>query len=453
MTMSTIVIVPLYWQANMNVTFALARKLRSLGHRVLYAGIPDTEERIRSQGFDFVPIFSAIFPRGALPAQAADEAKGKFLGAAGVNARVQAMCELCRDGELAKATHSLRPDLFLVSNHLPWAGIAAWKMGVPVIMFSSVIVSAQDSMAPPISSATIPSSGVISRLGIWWEWKKTLLRRRLLARVSGLWKSSAYLKDLALATDFPPSKIDFDIAPWPRLSFPELIFIPECFDFPRATPIEGAFYVEPSVDIERRDKDFPWEKLDGRPLIYCSLGSIVTFKYLVPAKRFFQVLLDALEQRPDLQGAVAIGHYLKPEDFKRPANVILVDEAPQVALLKRASIMVGHAGSGCIRESIYCGVPMVLCSLGFDAAGNTARALYHGVAVWADFRNASKEQLGVAIDKLLSDPSCSQSARRMSQKFVELQDRMPSIAIIEKVLAESSLSTRLSVGKAGPGAS
>src|SRR5437899_4050471 len=168
--MATIVIAPLYWHGNMNVTFALAKNLQSRGHRVYYACIPDMEERVRSQGFDFVAVFSSVFPSGALAEQFANEAKGKYLGAAGVNARVQAMCELCRNGEMAKATRSLHPDLFLVSNHMPWLGIDAWKTGKPVVMFSSVIVSTRDSMAPPIHSDTIPSSNLISRFGIWREW-------------------------------------------------------------------------------------------------------------------------------------------------------------------------------------------------------------------------------------------------------------------------------------------
>ena len=76
--MANIVIAPLYWQANMNVTFALARKLRDRGHRICYACIPDTEARIRSQGFDFVAIFSGVFPPGTLAAQSTDEAAGKY---------------------------------------------------------------------------------------------------------------------------------------------------------------------------------------------------------------------------------------------------------------------------------------------------------------------------------------------------------------------------------------
>lgn len=433
--MANIVIAPLYWQANINVTFALARKLQSRGHRVLYACIPDTEQRIRSQGFDFVPVFSSVFPPGTLAAQAANEAAGKYLGAAGVNSRIKAMCELCRNGEAARTTDEFNPDLFLVSNHLPWLGIGAWKTAAPVIMFSSIIVSMRDSIAPPLNSLTIPSLRLASRIKVTCEWEAARIRRKVLNRISGFGKSSGYLKDLAVTLGYPVSDIDFNVAPWPRLSLPELIFFPQFFDFPRATPIKGAFYVEPSVDTERKDKEFPWEKLDGRPLIYCALGTLVTFKHLALVKRFFQALLDAMRLLPDLQAAVAIGNHLKAEDFVCPENVILADNAPQLALLKRAKLMIGHAGTGGVRESMFYGVPMVLCPLGFDAPGNSARAVHHGVAVRADFQKVSAQELKMAINKVLADPSYSESARRISHRFVELEKQSPSIAVIESALA------------------
>jgi len=432
---SNIVIAPLYWHANINATFALARALQRRGHRVHYVCIPDTEERIRSQGFDFTPLFAGVFPPGTLAAQYANEAEGKYLGAAGINARVEAMCDLCRNGELARITHNLHPDLFLVSNHLPWVGIDAWKTGAPVIMFSSVIVSTPDSLAPPINSDTIPGSTLATRVKVLWEWQKLKLRRKIVERVSGLANTAFYLKKLAVASGYPVRDIDFNALPWPRLSLLELVFFPQCFDFRRATPVKGAFYVGPSVDTERKDNDFPWEKLDGRPLVYCSLGSLVSFKHRMAAKRFFQELLDAMGQRQDLQAAIATGNYLKPGDFRCPDNVILTDDAPQVALLKRARVMVGHGGSGCIRESMYYGVPMLLLPCTFDGPGNAARAVHQGLALQADFQKVSVQELKIAIDKLLNDPSYSESAKRMSKKCMDLQDEMPSIRIIENTLA------------------
>ena len=434
--MANIVIAPLYWHADLNASFALVKKLQSRGHRVTYICIPETEKRIRSQGFDFIPIFSSVFPPGTLARQYANEAAGKFLGVAGVNGRVQGMCELCRNGEVAKATAHLRPDLFLVSNHMAWEAIDVWKTGVPVIMFGTLLSSMPDSRVPPINSSTIPSSSLVSRLKVLWEWEKVKLRRKIVGGLSGLSKTSDYLRQLAVSAGYRASDIGFDALPWPRLSlFPELVFFPECFNFPCAAPIKGMFHVEPSIDVDRKDKEFPWDRLDGRPLVFCSLGSLVTFKYLALSKRFFQTLLDVMRQRPDLQAAVAIGHYLEPEDFDCPENVILVDVAPQLALLKQARLMVGHAGSGCVRESIFFGVPMLLLPSTFDGPGNAARATYHGIALTADFRKVSIRELDHMIAELLDDPSYLEAAKLMSREFVELEAQAPSVSIIESALA------------------
>ena len=64
---------PFHWASDLNPTFALARKLRNRDHRVHYLCIPDTAERIRSQGFDFTPVFSRAFPEGIQPPDGDDK--------------------------------------------------------------------------------------------------------------------------------------------------------------------------------------------------------------------------------------------------------------------------------------------------------------------------------------------------------------------------------------------
>ena len=97
--MATIVFMPFHWASDLNPTFALARKLRNRGHRVHYLCIADTEPRIRSQGFDFTPIFSRAFPKGTLANQSESEAQGKRYGLAEFRDRFQGTCELLREGD------------------------------------------------------------------------------------------------------------------------------------------------------------------------------------------------------------------------------------------------------------------------------------------------------------------------------------------------------------------
>src|SRR6185503_11846744 len=198
--------------------------------------------------------------------------------------RFQGTCELLREGELNRAIRHLHPDLLLTSSGTPWVGIAAYKTGVPVISFCSTLISIEDSVIPPFSTELIPKPTWPSRWRIWFEWKKLFWSRR---RRSRDWDISEDLKALARDCGYPPEKIDFRVETWPRLLLPELVFFPKELDFPRSRKPEGAFFIEASVDMQRKDGGFPWDRLDdNKSLVYCTLGSLLPFKFASRAARF-----------------------------------------------------------------------------------------------------------------------------------------------------------------------
>jgi len=427
---------PFHWAADMNASFALARKLQDRGHRIVYLTIPDTEDRIRGQGFDWLPVFAKVFPKGELEKQSAAETQGKAYGADEFKARLRGMCELLRNNEISLATSGIRPDLFLVSNGMPWVGIAACKTRIPVIQFSSTLISVEDWSVPPFRTTLVPDNSLLSSMRIMLAWKKLFLRRRSRNRA---WDISSELKALARDCDFPRAKIDFKVETWPRLKLPELVFCPKELDFPRRKIPEGAFFVEASIDLRRKDVSFPWSRLEERrPLVFCALGSLATTKAAPQALRFFQMFLDAIRERPTLQAVAAIGSYLKPGQFNCPANAMLVSHAPQIELLKRSALMVGHGGFSSVKECVYMGVPMLLVPLSYDEPGNAARVVYHKMGLRLQLEEVSAGTLGQCMDKLLGDAEYRDNARRMSQKFVEIEERSPACQIIEKTLAESS---------------
>ena len=436
--MGLVVFMPFHWASDMNPTFALARKLLDRGHRVHYLGIPDIAERIRSQGFDFSPVFSRAFPEGALAKQYESEAQGKLYGVTEFMARFRKTCEHLREGELDRATRQLHPDLYLISSGTPWVGIAACQTGVPVICFSSTLISVEDSTVPPFNTDLIPRDTALSRLRTWLEWKKLFLRRRLFSRA---WDISEDLKTLARHCGYPPAKIDFRVETWPRLLLPELVFFPKDLDFPRARNPDGAVFIEAAVDIERRDGDFPWAWLDDdKRLVYCTLGTVVPFKAPSRVAQFFQMFMDAMAKRPAFQGVVTISNYLNAGDFNCPANVLIVSEAPQVEVLKRASLMVSHGGVTGLKESAFMGVPMLLIPIHYDEFGNAARVVYHRLGARLQLKEVSAFELGRLIDSVLTDSSYSARAKLMSEKLVKLERQSPGVAIIEDTLSGEKLS-------------
>jgi zeaxanthin glucosyltransferase len=433
--MATIVLLPFHWAANMNATFALARRLRGRGHRVIFLGIPDTEERIRSQGFEFLPIFESAFPRGALDEQQVNEASGRSNGLSVFRDRVLATCELLGQGEIERALGSVRPDLFVVASATPWVGIGAWKTGVPVVTYSSSLISTWNPEAPPLQTALSPGHGVVSRLRNRLAWRGLFLLQRLLVPLR--FKIFDDVKEFARRFGYPLDSIDFTGESWPRLHLPNLVFCPPEFDFPRLRLPAGAVFVEPSVDTERRDPAFPWERLqNNRPLIYCALGSVAPSKYVRPITTFFQAFLDAMAERPHWQAVVATGPRVAAGALRCPPNVVIVPEAPQLEILARASLMVSHGGFSSVKECIFHGVPMVLLPMFHDHPGNAARVVHHGLGVRGRFV-ADPTKLGRWMDTVMGDPAYRERARRMSQIFRDWEARSPGVEVVERIAAGS----------------
>ncbi|MEH1934501.1 MAG: hypothetical protein V7L14_12435 [Nostoc sp.] len=71
--MATIVFYVSTLQGEFNGSLKLAKTLKSLGHKVLYLGLSDSEERVRQQGFSFLPILEKWFPKGFFQQQDQNE--------------------------------------------------------------------------------------------------------------------------------------------------------------------------------------------------------------------------------------------------------------------------------------------------------------------------------------------------------------------------------------------
>jgi UDP-N-acetylglucosamine:LPS N-acetylglucosamine transferase len=72
---------------------------------------------------------------------------------------------------------------------------------------------------------------------------------------------------------------------------------------------------------------------------------------------------------PEIQVVLAKGNNIELSELGSiPSNVIIVDKAPQIDLLKRASLCISHAGLNSTLESLAQGVPMVAIPLGYTSS-------------------------------------------------------------------------------------
>lgn len=215
-----------------------------------------------------------------------------------------------------------------------------------------------------------------------------------------------------------------------------LVLCPRVFDLPEVPSREGRHYLEASIDLERREPDgFPWERLDGsRPLVYCSLGSHP--QDYEKSEELFQAVLDAARQRPGWQLVLAAGQaYIGSPIFRDvPPNVVAVEWVPQLAVLKKAAVMITHGGLGTVKECIYFSVPMVVFPMAFDQPENALRIARHGLGLPGNVRNLSAAHVLHLVDRVLADPRFPAKTAAMSSVFQELETSGMGARVVEELL-------------------
>lgn len=91
----------------------------------------------------------------------------------------------------------------------------------------------------------------------------------------------------------------------------------------------------------------------------------------------FSAIAEAVGVRPGMQLVLWIGPALDSMQISSlSANCIVVNNAPQVELLKRSALCITHAGLNTAVESLTQRVPMVAIPVLIDQPGAAARIAY-----------------------------------------------------------------------------
>jgi UDP:flavonoid glycosyltransferase YjiC (YdhE family) len=217
--------------------------------------------------------------------------------------------------------------------------------------------------------------------------------------------------------------------------FPTLITCPQEFDFPGTPRGENTTYIESLIDVGRKEVPFDWDRVDpAKPLIYCSLGSQThMYKH---THGFFAAVAKAMSLRPDRQLIMATGGNPKAEDFGATAtNVIVVNWAPQLEILAKASIVITNAGLGTIKDCVFFGAPMIVFPVRWEQPNNAARVAYHGLGVRGDIDNASVPRILSLIDAIEQSPSFKSRVAAMSRAFRQAEAQERGATTIERILS------------------
>jgi zeaxanthin glucosyltransferase len=409
---------------HLNAMAALARKMRSRGHEVVFVGIPDIEPAIRAAGLTFVPYCENEFPVGSL-----DQYLAPISTLHGLAAVENTNLHLTPG--LAKAAFEHLPQLIKEIE------IQAIVMDTLHRFLELIPLSLNIPCVHIWTTLHIDGTGTTPACIYDWPHEDTPeARARNLEGLKKLGSMSSASLDLAKAYAAKTGlKIDWTN---PATAVPRLAVItqtPKEFDF-EGIPWPPQFhYAGPFHESAGRAPiAFPWEKLNGKPLIYASLGTLVN-----GLDHVYKTILAAVENLSESQVVLSIGTNIDPDRLGPiPANPIIVRSAPQIELLERAALCITHAGLNTTLESLTHGVPMVAIPIAYDQPGISARIAHHGVGEFVNLDNLSVTNLLELIRKVLTNRSYTDRAEYFKEVIAKTRGLDIAADVIERACEKKS---------------
>ncbi|NJR21091.1 MAG: glycosyltransferase [Richelia sp. CSU_2_1] len=402
---------------HLNAMIPLGNELLRRGHRVTVFNFLDARSRTLAGGLEFQPLAEDEFPLGA-SAKILTE-MGKLSGIAALKYNFQNLPKTSRV-ILKTAPVAIKNsgiEALLVDQFSPEGGTVADILNLPFItVCNGLILNREPSIPPAVTTWKYSQTWQGSlRNRVGYRLLNTITKpiRKTIAEFRKEWKLPLYSH--------------------PNDYYSKLAQIgqqPAEFDFPRQNlPPHFHFtgpYQNPAL---RQSVPFPFEQLTGKPLIYASMGTIQN-----RLLETFQTIASACEDL-DAQLIIDLGGGATPESLPKLAgNPIVVACAPQLELLKRATLTITHAGMNTTLESLSNGVPMVAIPVTNDQPGIAARIAYTGVGELVALKQLNVDRARNAIVRVLTQENYKQRAIEMQEVIARSGGVKKAADIIEQVI-------------------
>jgi zeaxanthin glucosyltransferase len=401
---------------HINPMTALARRLEQRGHKVILFGIADTEARVKAAGIEFRLIGAEDYPPGTL--QKLDQRLGELSGLATFRFTVERVKNtarmILRDGP--EAVRSANLDAMLI-DEADMGGNIAEHLGLPFVSIAFFPPLIKDDRIPPFCFGWNAGQDQLSRL-------RNRLGMRLLTRVAA--PIYAVVNQQRKTWGLPP----LNHATEALSPLAQITQLPEALEFTTSGHPSNLHYTGPFVDNQQRPPvDFPWHQLDGRPLVYASLGTIQN-----GSEALFKTIAESCAGL-NAQLVISLGGGLDPARLGTlPGNPVVVRYAPQLQLLKQAAAVITHAGLNTVLESLAEGVPLVAVPLGNDQPGVAARVAAKGAGVVIPRRKLNARSLRNAVRSVLEDSRYRNAAQTLQAAIQKVDALERAADIIESTL-------------------
>jgi rhamnosyltransferase subunit B len=399
---------------------ALAMELQARGHHPVIATSELYREKMRSAGFDFVPVRPHIPPPETQDAELITRVMHPKSGS-GVLLN-EMLFPFVREGyeDLLEAVKGA--DL-LLTHPITFAGpLVAQKTGIPWVSSVLAPVSFFSAYDPPVPP--------------FWQWMRhvQVLGPRFVGaffkQVKKVYKNESYDQfraELGLPDRGSPV-FEGQHSPTLILALFSKLFAQPQPDWPPQTRATGfAFY------DGRKEFEMPRELLKfldaGPPPIVFTLGSSAVWV----AHDFFRESIAAANLL-GRRAVLLIGDERNRPSAALPPEIFAADYAPYEALLPRACVMVHHGGVGTTSQGLRAGVPTLIVPFAFDQPDNATHAARLGTSRTLPRKKYRATRVAKELHSLLENPDYARNACAVGQQLRAENGAAIACDLLEQVL-------------------
>lgn len=182
---------------------------------------------------------------------------------------------------------------------------------------------------------------------------------------------------------------------------------------PDAGSFDGSFkFVGASIAERHETVDFPVKGLEGKTVVYVSMGTINN-----NVSEFYKKCMDAFAGT-DLKVVLSIGQKTDMAALGRvPDNFIVERYVPQLDVLKKTGVFISHGGLNSVNEAMYFGVPVIAVPQGNDQFMVSRQLSAVGAGLSLKMEEVTPQMLKESVDKILQDASYKAASRKIGESF------------------------------------
>ncbi|HKW16929.1 MAG TPA: glycosyltransferase [Terriglobales bacterium] len=411
---------------HLNPMTALGCELQERGHVVTFYQIEDSAAAVEAVGLRCRVLGKDQFPIGTMPRFFAE--LGRLRGRAGLAYTLEFLSRLY-EMTLREAPDVLsedRIDALLVDQAGHAVGSVAERLNLPFVNICNCLLLNEEVGIPPFNLDWRYDPGWRGRLRtraalqlINWA-----LYRPIFKKLNGIRREWG-LHEIRKLNDVFSTLAQISQQP-PEFEFPRRE-LPAHFHF------TGPFHRRKS----RAPVVFPWERIDGRPLIFASMGTIQNGMEWV-----FRIIAEACAGF-DLQLVMSLGGNITPESLGTlPGNPLVVKYAPQLELIEKARLVITHAGLNTALEALTQGVPMVAIPVTNDQPAVAARIAWTNTGVVLPLKRLDSQRLRQRIATVLGNDTYRQAAQRIQARIAEANGLRKAADIVERCFSKPTEAAR-----------